>query len=502
MNVRDPLSALPAYDSPYIVNWEIERQYLKPRNAYTIHESLDTGYTVKSLAVHGGDTLFAYAVKSATTAKVYDVTTTASEVDALGTVLHSPAAVKHAGRTYFMLPTSRTPATNSSYWDGSTWNNWGFTESASSVGGACGVSHKGRFYFADGTDLYFTALGQVTGEVDGVFPLGDVLEEDEDIVWMGVLASPTDRAAEAYLALGNQAGEVLVYGGDFPESSNWELLARFKLPQLAVTGTTGDAIPTYVLQDLNDIWVPTKSGIFSIRKLFIHGSSSFEETTVSSKINPQLIGHLSTFTANNNISFASLPEKGKVYVLIDGWYDLSGNYAITNNGVSTMYVYDRVTDAWTLHRIIADVNSNVVAFNGSVYFGCDNHILKYDEADYLDEDIDNPSSTFEYDCHLYSSHTNFGSNYKYKHIKTLEPLLQTDFDGSTIKVQVVGDFGRDVSQESSREVITSTSIANGYSSPTYNVGAKGSYLQWRMTVTPTSNLKNRCNLFAVNMGVK
>jgi hypothetical protein len=338
--------------------------------------------------------------------------------------------------------------------------------------------------------MYWSAtIGAITGACN-VTDWSELFTDPADIVWCEVLSSATHSSAESYFCFGTKGGEIFVYAGDNPNAANWEQVAKFNTSSPLLIYTTA------ALAFKNDVWLATKTGVISLRLLLQTGDSQHDQFSVSQAIDP-LWGELSSNkNPDDDASLAYWPEQNKVYILRGGFVDNDGTYTATDN---TMYVYNIHSGAWVIHRLeqlSALAVGTLTYFKDNLYFGSSNSIMTIDKSGFKDEVSDNEDTFAAYEIQLNSAYSQLGQTNKYKQTKTIEPVIDTDFAGTAIGVQVAADFGRKTS------ATTNVPLVNGFNFPVYNVGVQGAHIQYRLTGTSDTTASSGYKLYSMGVSIK
>lgn len=500
MNRRDARSAMDPRYAEWALNWEPEPQYCRVRNGWSIHCTLQDVSMVLGLGKHQNE-LYAYTQGPSGNNDIYDVTSSTESLDhTTGSSTPDEAyPVNAANQLYFV--TEHSWANGARYYDGSTWNNWGFTEGGGSIGGRVMTSYKGRIYIFNGQDMYYSAVGAVTGATTKV-DYTSIFKEAPGVIWAGVITNSTGTAQETYLAFGNGAGEILVYGGDNPGAANWTQVGKFKISPPVFYNSA--------LEINNDIWIPTTSGLASLKELFKAGSSSSSRFyNVSWPIDPywtNLIREINDDIGfyNNYLSTAYWPEQNKVFILVSGSIDEDGTY---DNTVHTLLCYNTITEAWTVNTLGqmsdtglgGDVRS-LTYFNNGLYLATSNVVMKYDLTKWTDEAYDSVSTRSAFSYKLHSAYQNMGSHHKFKKVRGFVPIAKTDFTGALSNelpsMKSAVDFGSQVSAAEKAKLIS------GYNQPFYACGNTGTYFQWRLEGEGDSASSDGYELYAMGAVVE
>jgi len=555
MNTRDPLAAMDPNYAPWVLNFEPEPQYLRARNGYVIHSNLDAvADTLLRIVSYGYRSLFAYCYKAGVDNKIYEIThadwvagqsytvgekvrgvtsnhiyectTAITESDTEPTrttagtnndddgvwtwekaaLVHTLTGtsstagyqrpIKYRGRAGFL--SAANALCPSVVWNGTTWAAPGFTYSATTIDASCLTNYRGRVYLFYNKYIYYSDLTGVTGACDRV-DMSLVLDTSEQIVWCGTLVDSTNKPAESMLAFGTSDGEVLVYAGDNPAATNWEMIGRLKLsPVLNYQG---------ILEIQGDIWIATTSGVISLRKALSFGQERLESASVSQEINPywsRLVKSATAYNARYSWSWLQesllatmvyWPEENKVYIFMDGWLDEDGDPDLTHNP-SSVFVCNLYTGAWAVHQssgtAIYTLGDKATYFNNNVYYISSKCVLKRGEG--FKDQIINSSAFKAIPYALHSAYTNLGG--KFKQCVGLEPLMKTDFAGTSVTMKSSVDFGRKVSAACSHALI------DGHQAPFYAAGNQGAYVQYRIEGYADTASTDGLELYSMGVAIK
>lgn len=394
LNKRSPLSQMNQMYTAWMLNFETETQFLKARGGWQIHATLTDSSFIRALGVHDDDELFAYSVESSGFNKIYNVSSAGTQAaaaashttDGTGNVVRL-STHHYAGRLAFTINEAGT-INHSRVYDGSTWTPINFDVGGTDTSGYVMQSYKGRVYIADDQKLIYGGLEAIQGactEVD----YSSYFEDSSDIIWMNTLTSPGLRADETFLAFGNEAGEILVYGGDYPDAANWEQVARFKVSRPAYWNAD--------IQYRNDIWLMTEGGLVSIRKLFEGGSEGNKDLTVSDAIDPYITNLFAQYTVgafSSNSSIVYQPSTSKIHFCATGHIDKDDVFSAPGAS-ETLFTYNVITGAWTISKVpISSGNTwrSLVVYKNDLYVACENFVLKYNPTSYKDEKLSSPGS--------------------------------------------------------------------------------------------------------------
>lgn len=187
-----------------------------------------------------------------------------------------------------------------------------------------GWAYRDRCYFVDdGTgDIYYGGVGAISGAMAGPFAVGQFFQRGRYLIWGTAWNYNQGDINEELFVCGNDAGEVFIYGGDYPAAANWRLIARLDIPAPAVRGAGG-----YSLSYLNsigkmpggfvtvgqDIWLTTARGVVSLQQLFA-GRQDYEPAySISRKLGPLVLN--ATPTKSTGSPFAYFSDQADIYVI-------------------------------------------------------------------------------------------------------------------------------------------------------------------------------------------
>jgi hypothetical protein len=523
INKRDPLAAMPQGYALEALNFDPEPQYLRLRNGYVRHCDVTSIASSLSFCLgaynsqDGASKLFLYGVSTGLGHTIWDVTSSVPSVK-IGPI--SSAATDDGGvvsydggnrllfsGTEAAFYTLGDPSVDTFYYNGAT-NTWAKNNWDASGSGQCQPAHggtvfKGRVYFyvSRVPGYYYGGLLSVSGATT-YQSLASFSGEDCNIRWINTLSSAGNINNELMLCIGLAGGDVLVFGGDSPISSNWQLISR------VVTGPSFSG--KCAISVLGDIFVPCTNGVFSIRACLSSTTGTLDETTISNTINPHWTTHMRFLKEDSSFSYAQFaeyfkiwtafwPERNQLYILAGGFLNSDGTYT-ERDMAATMYVYNLVSKAWTWHKINVDGSSygarELIYFDNNIYFLIDQVIMKVSDTVYKDETWNSANTFTGYTYNLESAYTALGQVNTKKRVTGVELLVKTDFNGSNVGVKVASDFGRKVS------AVSNQSLQSGYNSVNYSVGVDGTFLQYRLTGTSDTASTQGLELYSVGLNLK
>jgi len=498
MNTRDPLALMDPNYAPWILNYEPEPQYLRATCGFTRAAAITSLFgtamdRIYSLASYNNTyLLFLCGNAAAPIISMGDIDGFMGANVFSWPTMTMPSVVTpvhYAGRSGFIAPDATS--FNNVICDGtSTITAHSFTINGSFIYSRTLTTYRGRVYLSSGRELYYSDLAGITGPCTKI-DCTQLFRSNTAIAWICALTSPTNAISESMIAFGNGMGEVLVYTGDNPGSPDWRQVARFQLPR-----------PLYYNMSWehdNDVWIATVSGIYSLRALFEFGTEIRERVTVSSAIDPyytRLVRACSSDTALINTSFAHWPEQNKVFILIAGALDADGTFQ-ANKG--TLLIYNTISKAWTIRQIgsIDPTNKchSLTYYKNAIYYATGKYIMKYAEGVYKDQTWnDTTYAAIPYAIH--SAYTDLDNAKKTKQVVCIEPVMKTDFTGSSVTAKVAADFGRKTS------TATSQALQDGYQVPTYMTGVSGRHIQYRIEGNTDQTSTDGLELYSMGVGIK
>lgn len=145
------------------------------------------------------------------------------------------------------------------------FTSWTFTTSAvtdTDITSAC--SHKGRLYVCNGTVIEYSNVGQITGAMYDSFDVSEFMQ-GQTVSRMFSFSSGTGNISQNVFVIFGDGGKVLVYAGDYPASSTWNLVGDYDMsaPLNAVSFAEVDG----------DIWISCSEYAYELSALIQSGVS-------------------------------------------------------------------------------------------------------------------------------------------------------------------------------------------------------------------------------------
>lgn len=181
-----------------------------------------------------------------------------------------------------------------------------------------GTGYKGRQYYAEvgSTRYHYSTLGAVGGTLTAV-DLSTIFAFTGQIRWVSSWNINQGISVEEVFVIATTSGEILIYSGDNPAASNWQIIGHIKLP-----GTTYRAF--YRLG--SELFIQTVQGVLPLSQAFQFRGESVTFYSSSDKLGQ------SVFNANTDSEIAEHTTFPFLY------FSVSGSGAI--------YVLNYQTGAW------------------------------------------------------------------------------------------------------------------------------------------------------------
>lgn len=493
MDLNQPIANMNPANSPWLLNVDCENQKIRSRPGAVIHTVVASTTTIRALGVYGSgkgsDSLFAYCHQSGSNHLIYDVSTATESLvetcDDDDSGDEYPANFN--GRLAFVTPLDSTQCAR--VWDGSTWNDWGFTYSGSEVCGYTVINYRSRVYIFNGQKCYYGSVSAVSGATSEV-DFADILDYPGAISWAAIFPFSTGNINDTYLAFGTESGEILIYSGSYPGSATWSLVQKFKVD-------TGLGLNT-ALRFKNDVWILTRTGVVSLRSLLTYGVSEPAEYSPSYPINDYITKLAANYTSalwggnEKQGSICYWPEKNRIYILLPGAILESGSYS---SAQQTICSYNTLTGAWSIWHLsnLSDAHlGGLTYYQNGVYFYTASVVMKLNPALFGDEIYNSAGNYLGADYVIDGAYSDFGTRNKGKRIHAVSPLFKTDYTGTKVGVTATADMGR---SESGTAYV---GLVDGYNSPYYQVGVAGKRVKYRISGSSDTSSVDGFELYAVD----
>ena len=268
---------------------------------------------------------------------------------------------------------------------------WSFTplyQTATAISSGC--SHKGRLYSSDGDTIEYSTVGATTGTMAGSFQISDFMNGQKVQRIFSVSINPSITTENVFVAFG-AGGRVLVYGGEYPGSATWSLIAQFDMPQpISNVG--------FVEID-GDIFVATEQYCYWFRDLFSGGAQTayFNSPTIPIENLWQGIGWSSNYTVAAVSHAFYVPKIDAIVVMATLKNSGPNNLALLaeyqNTGV--YFCYHRKYRAWSVWQaapfytpVISSVDNGSGTYTNTtdIYaVGTKTEVVKLENTSCIDE---------------------------------------------------------------------------------------------------------------------
>lgn len=395
-----------------------------------------------------------------------------------------------------------SPFINPRVFDGSTWGAAGYTWPASFVPiGGC--VHKNRAYFVnlDTAKYGYSNVDAISGAVTEV-DLSTVISKRAELYGIRSISTTEATTPENLLAFLFSSGEILVYGGSYPGSASWGLVARLEVSELLYNNAFVEA--------KGDTFILTKTEVLSLRNLITRGYSDERQNGIGAVIANRYAEMVSFFSSSASTlrQIKGVYDKGRDRLLIS--FPGYGEPGTSGQASSTKIFYlgyDFKLGAWYENKheegdsvayalCYADETVWLLSRGGSFVGSYVHAILRLGvKTDYTD-DVVTGSGTLGIPFTLTSAPhpiSRFGV------VKTdgLEVIMKSDIY-ETINFKLIGDLGADETAEQT------TSGNNGpgikVNKTFVNLGIESNTVQYEITGSSTES-EYGIEIYATNLWV-
>lgn len=494
-----PLLAL---QNPYceiLTNFNVDtgKLYLRRGDARFASPTTSIGDWIPNLKTYystsGGAKLIACAqiLGAPTTLKWYDITAGGS-----GVLLHSGPAPggddeihtsEFNGSLYYWGEASLQTIDGKRY-DGASWTSTPYTFSTT-FHPFMGRSHNNRHYMAErySCNIAYPAVDAVSGTAT-VLDLGSIFNSKGYISTLRSVSIADTIESKSFLVLVNNVGEIICYDGRYPEAADWRIVARFKIPA-PISWETG--------LDIDGDWLQiTKTGMFSVRDLFMKGNKLAIQQAITAPIATrwrQVMGALSGFQISQ-VKAIWDADNERILILVPYYVDRSGAVDLTK---TLWIIYDTRRQAWLEH--ISNHGSGgwgMDVYQGRVYFSTGDRAIvqkKEGRSDYVDrKEDDSGNNAYTYQIRSAPIPLPRSRNTR---ITGLELITKGDYY-STTKVTLRGDLGVTTT---GNHVIPSQ--GTGLAKPFLSVGIDSNVVQYDISQDGGSSnpASVGCEIYGVNV---
>lgn len=370
---------------------------------------------------------------------------------------------------------------NQVFYNGSTWGSLASYAYSGNWIAFGGNVYKNRAYFINrhsgtsGCVYGYTEIDAISGTVAQV-DLRSVVSSACSLYIIRTISTTEATTQEAVQAFIFSNGEVLVYGGSYPDSPNWALISRFQISKPIYYNSFVDA--------QGDSFILTESEILSLRNLFITGYQQEKSQGIGSLINNRWRQIIKALVLDQPSSSYKFRIKG-VYDEVDNRLIISLPIYVDPDTAATSQrpfrlVYDFNLSGWYEEFTGEEANITINNSIGTAYAGGKVYTVNYvkpstvdyavliswdTETDFLDDTLDQDSTQgIPYKLRTAPLPIN---KYGASAISGVEAICKSDLYPQT-NYKFIADLGR---QSSGNQAIPAqgTDVAK----PMMNVGIQG-----------------------------
>lgn len=178
-----------------------------------------------------------------------------------------------------------------------------------------GFAYKNRAYFIENrtSQLRYGGVDAVSGSFSSI-DFSSIFQRGTYITFGTSWSYNQGLSNDELMVLGNDAGEVLIYSGDYPAAPNWQLVARVEIPTLLGQQTgLNNSIEAGFVKLGQDILINTSRGVVSLAQIVAGRGTDETYYLISRLIGPVLSSALPERSVN--YPFAYFASATELYVL-------------------------------------------------------------------------------------------------------------------------------------------------------------------------------------------
>lgn len=382
------------------------------------------------------------------------------------------------------------------FFNGSTWGAAGWTFTIGEPLGGCVYKNRAYILDASSAKYAYTNIDAISGATTTV-DLGTVISESAKMVAIKSVSLSENVTQENVIAFIFSSGEILVYGGSYPNSASWELKARLKTAPLIYVNAAIDA--------KGDTFLLTENEILSLRNLIAKGYSAERKDGLGAVIE----NRWRQLVAGNSGKFflrGCYDEKNDRLVI--SFQNYTNPTTGANVDASCQLLYDFTLGAWyeyvhfnTESGVSNFNNVGVTYLNGDVYqltrwldgsFNQYAVVYKIDHAtNYLDDNVVTGESGIQFEL---KSAPHPIQRFGVMKTDGLEAIMKSDIY-SAIDFKLIGDLGAQTTQPQK----TSGNGSN-ITKTWVNLGIEANTVQYEISGNSTSSSVG-IELYATNLWV-
>jgi hypothetical protein len=241
---------------------------------------------------------------------------------------------------YFGESTLTPTGTGIPYWNGTAWGIAGYTGWSDTPLG--GNVYKNRAYFIyRGTAKYaYSKINAISGEVTNE-DLSGIVSTNAFLYGIRSTSMSQNVTQENVQCFIFNTGEILVYGGSYPNSGNWGIIGRFKISDMIYINSIVDA--------KGDSFLLTKTEILSLRNLFIGGYDKERVEGIGAVVKPRWSQIISVLLASDPslayfIKGTYQTSKDRLVISLPKYVDRESETIVER---PFWLVYDFILGGWT-----------------------------------------------------------------------------------------------------------------------------------------------------------
>ena len=398
-----------------------------------------------------------------------------------------------------ILDLSATGAIGIRYYDGSSFGAAGYTwPSGKKPFG--GNVYKNRAYFKNWTGAYYmySNLDSVSGAVTGV-DLSSVVSKYGDLYGIksiSVSEAVTPNNLQSFIM---STGEILVYGGSFPNAANWQIVSRFVVSEPIYHDTMIDA--------KGDTFILTKTEILSLRNLYTGGYDKERDEGIGASIKnrwAQIMATILDASAGYRVTGTYDQTQDRLVISLPFYVDpITGDSSyfpfqlIYDFDLGCWYEYsqqrlDEDKDYYTITTVYFSTGLFQMVWDYNNYTV---NIMQLDvKTDYLDDNIDTTATNIPISYKIRSAPAPY-DKFGVMITQGLELIMKSDIY-NTMLFKLIGNLGADETEQQNLE--PPAGVDGLVYKAFVDIGIEGNVVQWELTGDSASSSCG-IQIFATNL---
>lgn len=261
---------------------------------------------------------------------------------------------------YFGNSALSVTGTGPQYFNGTTWGTAAYTWPAN-FNPYGGNVYKNRGYFLEDDSAAYVytevdAISGVTTKVD----LSSVLSTRAQLYIIRSISLSEGVTQQNVQAFCFSSGEILVYSGSYPNSANWELIARLQISKPIFNNSVVDA--------KGDSFILTQSEILSLRNIFARGYSQEKADGIGAAIKNRWTQIIKAYfdaggTTSLYIKGVYDEANDRLVISLPNYVDPVSSAIVANTAFQL--IYDFTLQAWYEH---IQTDTNITQATSACYF--------------------------------------------------------------------------------------------------------------------------------------